>query len=114
MGLSLFLSLLAAVAMAYASTFGVFLGIALVYGLVSGGGLTLGYSIGSRRFPEASRGESFGKLSGAALIGGAVAPALAALLARSTIEAVYWMNALIYVALIAVCLVFLRGTATED
>ncbi len=30
--------------------------IALVYGLVSGGGLTLGYTIGSRRFPEASRG----------------------------------------------------------
>ena len=48
-GLSLFASLLAAIAMAYMSTFEAFLGVALVYGLVSGGGLTLGYSIGSRR-----------------------------------------------------------------
>ena len=108
-GLSLFLSLLAAAAMAYVSTFAAFLGVALVYGLVSGGGLTLGYSIGSRRFPEASRGASFGRLSGAALIGGAVAPAIAALVARSALEDVYWMNALIYAALIAAAFSFLRG-----
>ena len=109
-GLSLFLSLLAAMAMAYMSSFGAFLGVALVYGLVSGGGLTLGYSIGSRRFPEASRGASFGKLSGAALIGGAVAPGLAAFVARSALEDVYWMNALIYAILIGVAASFLRGS----
>jgi DHA1 family multidrug resistance protein-like MFS transporter len=107
--LSLVLSLLAAVAMARVSTFAAFLGVALVYGLVSGGGLTLGYSIGSRRFSEASRGASFGRLSGAALVGGAVAPALAALIARSSIQNVYWMNALVYGALLAVGLFFLRS-----
>jgi DHA1 family multidrug resistance protein-like MFS transporter len=111
--LSLFFSLLAAVAMAYASSFQTFLAIALVYGLVSGGGLTLGYSIGSRRFPEASRGASFGKLSGAALIGGAVAPALAALVARSSLGNVYWMNAIIYVLLIVIAIAFLREVSYE-
>jgi MFS family permease len=109
-GLSLFLSLLAAIAMAYMSSFAAFLGVALVYGLVSGGGLTLGYSIGSRRFPEASRGASFGQLSGAALIGGAVAPGFAAFVARSALEEVYWMNALIYAILIGVSASFLRGS----
>lgn len=108
-GLSLFLSLLAAIAMAWVSTFGAFLGVALVYGLVSGGGLTLGYSIGSRRFPEVSRGASFGRLSGAALIGGAIAPAIAAFVARSALADVYWMNALIYAILIGAAATFLRG-----
>lgn len=108
-GLSLFLSLLAALAMAHVATFGAFLGVALVYGLVSGGGLTLGYSIGSRRFPEASRGASFGRLSGAALIGGAVAPAIAAFVARSALVDVYWMNAAIYAVLIGAALTLLRG-----
>lgn len=112
--LSLFLSLLAALAMARMATFAGFLGVALVYGLVSGGGLTLGYSIGSRRFPEASRGASFGKLSGAALIGGAIAPAFAAFVARSGLENVYWMNALIYLALIAMAVLFLRGPAIRS
>jgi len=109
--LSLFLSLLAALAMAHVATFGAFLGVALVYGLVSGGGLTLGYSIGSRRFPEASRGASFGRLSGAALIGGAVAPAIAAFVARSALVDVYWMNALIYAILIGTAASLLRGPA---
>lgn len=113
LGLSLFLSLLAAVAMAYVSSFAAFLGVALVYGLVSGGGLTLGYSIGSRRFPEASRGASFGRLSGSALIGGAIAPALAALAARSALEDVYWMNAVIYAVLIGASFSFLRGPASR-
>jgi DHA1 family multidrug resistance protein-like MFS transporter len=111
---SLLSSLFAAAAMAYAGSFETFLAIALVYGLVSGGGLTLGYSIGSRRFPEASRGASFGKLSGAALIGGAVAPALAALAARSSLANVYWMNALIYALLIGTSAAFLRAPARAD
>ena len=113
-GLSLFLSLLAAFAMASVSTFGAFLWVALVYGLVSGGGLTLGYSIGSRRFPEASRGASFGRLSGAALIGGAISPAIAALVARSALEHVYWMNAGIYFILIGAAVWFLRAPANRS
>ena len=82
--------------MGYAPTFSIFLGLALVFGLVSGGSLTLGYSIGSRKFGEAARGAFFGRLSGAALIGGAVAPAIAASVARSSLPNVYWMNALVY------------------
>lgn len=109
LGLSLFASLLAAVAMAYAPTFRAFLGVALIYGLVSGGSLTLGYSIGSRRFTEATRGASFGRLSGAALIGGAVAPAIAAFVARPSLAAVYWMNGLIYAVLIVVAARFQRS-----
>lgn len=110
LSISLFFSLLAAVGMAQASTFGAFLSVALLYGLASGGSLTLGYSIGSRRFNEAERGASFGKLSGAALVGGAVAPAMAAFVARWSLENVYWMNALIYAALIAIAVLFLRGS----
>lgn len=108
LGLSLGGSLLAAVAMAYAPTFEVFLGVALVYGLISGGSLTLGYTIGSRRFGEASRGAYFGRLSGASLIGGALAPAIAAFVARGAMERVYWMNALIYLGLIGAASVMLR------
>lgn len=101
-------SLLAAVAMSYAPSYPAFLAVALVYGLVSGGALTLGYSAGSRRFGETARGAFFGRLSGAALIGGAVAPGLAAFVARGSMGAVYWMNAAIYAALIALALTVLR------
>lgn len=100
LGVSLLLSLLAAIWMAYVETFEAFLGVAVVFGLVSGGSLTLGYSIGSRSFSEAARGASFGKLSGAALIGGAVSPSIAAFVARWRLEDVYWMNAAIYALLI--------------
>lgn len=106
-GFSLLLSLFANLAMARATSFETFLGIALFYGLVSGGSLTLGYSIGSMRFSADSRGASFGKLSGAALVGGAISPAMAALVARSSLENVYSMNMLIYAALIATSWLFL-------
>lgn len=101
---SLVLSLIVAAWMAYLTTFIAFLGVALVFGAVSGGSLTLGYSIGSRRFAEEARGASFGKLSGAALIGGAVSPALAAFIARLGLEGVYWMNAGIYALVLVVSL----------
>jgi DHA1 family multidrug resistance protein-like MFS transporter len=115
LGVSLLLSLVAAVAMAYAPSYDSFLAVALVYGLVSGGSLTLGYTIGSRRFGEASRGAYFGRLSGAALVGGAVAPALAALVARASMERVYWMNAAIYaVLMIAVLHLFREGRRQES
>ena len=108
LGVSLMLSLGTALAMGYAPTFPIFLAIAAGFGLVSGGSLTLGYSLGSKRYGEAARGAFFGKLSGAALIGGAVAPAIAAFVARSALVNVYWMNACIYAALIAVTLFALR------
>ena len=39
-----------------------------------------------------------------------MAPAIAAFVARSSLEDVYWMNALIYGVLIAASLLFLRGS----
>jgi len=112
---SLALSLLAALAMGYAPGFAAFLGIAVLYGLVSGGSLTLGYTIGSRRFGESARGAYFGRLSGAALIGGAVSPSVAAFVARSGMAMVYWMNVVIYAGLILATLAFLRRPpATSD
>ena len=114
LALSLFASLIAAVAMGHMPSFPAFLGVALVYGLVSGGTLTLGYSIGSRRFSEASRGASFGRLSGAALIGGAIAPAIAAFVARPALQGVYWMNGFIYIALMVVVSLFLRGSTARS
>jgi MFS family permease len=107
---SLALSAIAAVAMGHVATFEAFLVVAGLYGLISGGSLTLGYTIGSRRFDEATRGASFGKLSGAALVGGAVSPALAAFVARSDLANVYWMNAVIYAVLIGVVIAFLRAS----
>ncbi len=107
-GLSLGLSLLAALAMGYVTSFPGFLGVAVLYGLVSGGALTLGYTIGAGRFDAATRGASFGRLSGAALVGGAVSPAIAAFVARSSLANVYCMNALIYAVLIAAAVMFLK------
>ena len=52
---SLSFSLAAAIWMAYVQSFRAFLGVAAIFGLVSGGTLTLGYTIGSRRFAQASR-----------------------------------------------------------
>jgi MFS family permease len=101
--------------MGYAPGFAAFLGIAVLYGLVSGGSLTLGYTIGSRRFGESARGAYFGRLSGAALIGGAVSPSVAAFVARSGMALVYWMNVVIYAGLIIATLAFLRRPrATSD
>lgn len=114
LALSLAGSAACAIFMSLAASFSSFLAVALVYGLVSGGALTLGYSAGSRRFGEAAKGAFFGRLSGAALIGGAVAPGLAAFVARFSMEAVYWMNAALYVLLIVVALAWLRGAPSRD
>ena len=100
MSVSLALSLASALAMGVASSFLQFLAVAGLYGLVSGGSLTLGYTIGSRRIDEASRGAQFGRLSGAALVGGAISPSIAAFAARASFDAVYWMNAFVYLCLL--------------
>ena len=64
--------------------------------------------MGWRGFGAAARGAFFGRLWGAALIGGAIAPAIAALVARSSLANVYWMNAIIYALLLAITLPLLR------
>lgn len=87
--------------MAVVPTFAVFLALAVAFGLVSGGTLALGYTIGARTVPEEQRGAAFGFLSGAALFGGAVAPSVAGVLAHWHMKGIYYLDALIYLALLA-------------
>ena len=58
------------------------LGLAVLLGLVSGGSLTLCYTIGGLMVPEAVRTTAFGFFSGAALFGGALSPTVAGLVAH--------------------------------
>ena len=63
--------------MALVPSFELVLGLAVLLGLVSGGSLTLCYTIGGLMVPEAVRTTAFGFFSGAALFGGAVSPSVA-------------------------------------
>ncbi len=70
-------------------------------GLASGGALTLCYTIGGLAVPGERRAAAFGFFSGAALFGGAVAPAAAGLLAHLGLRSIYWVNAALFVLLAA-------------
>ena len=75
------------------------LGLAVLLGLVSGGSLTLCYTIGGLMVPEAVRTTAFGFFSGAALFGGALSPTVAGLVAHASLRGIYWVDAALYVAL---------------
>jgi DHA1 family multidrug resistance protein-like MFS transporter len=94
--------------MALVPSYELVLGLAVLLGLVSGGSLTLCYTIGGLMVPEAVRTTAFGFFSGAALFGGALSPTVAGLVAHASLRGIYWVDAAIYVAL-AVALA--RGTA---
>ena len=68
--------------MALVPRFDHLLGLAVLLGLVSGGTLTLCYTIGGLMVPAAVRTTAFGFFSGAALFGGAVSPSVAGLVAH--------------------------------
>jgi DHA1 family multidrug resistance protein-like MFS transporter len=87
--------------MALVPSFGLMLGLALLLGLVSGGSLTLCYTIGGLMVPEQVRATAFGFFSGAALFGGAVSPSVAGLVAHASLRGIYWVDALIYLGLAA-------------
>ncbi len=74
------------------------LGVAL--GLVSGGSLTLCYTIGGLMVPESVRTTAFGFFSGAALFGGALSPSFAGLVAHASLRGIYWVDACLYLALV--------------
>jgi len=86
--------------MAFVPSFGVFLVLAVGFGLLSGGTLALGYTIGAQTVPEEQRGAAFGFLSGAALFGGAVAPSVAGILAHWKLEGIYYLDSLLYILLL--------------
>lgn len=75
--------------------------LACVLGLVSGGALTLSYTIGGLLIPPERRTSAFGVFSGAALVGGAVSPAVAGALAHVDLKAIYVVNAALFALLAA-------------
>jgi DHA1 family multidrug resistance protein-like MFS transporter len=87
--------------MALVPRFGLILGLAVLLGLVSGGSLTLCYTIGGLMVPTAVRTTAFGFFSGAALFGGAISPTVAGLVAHLSLRGIYWVDAALYLALAA-------------
>jgi DHA1 family multidrug resistance protein-like MFS transporter len=85
--------------MALVPRFELMLGLAVLLGLVSGGSLTLCYTIGGLMVPEAGRTTAFGFFSGAALFGGALSPTVAGLVAHLALRGIYWVDAALYLAL---------------
>jgi DHA1 family multidrug resistance protein-like MFS transporter len=87
--------------MALVPRFGMILGLAVLLGLVSGGSLTLCYTIGGLMVPAGVRTTAFGFFSGAALFGGAISPTVAGLVAHLSLRGIYWVDAALYLALAA-------------
>jgi DHA1 family multidrug resistance protein-like MFS transporter len=90
---------LAVAPMALVPSFEPILGLAVLLGLVSGGSLTLCYTIGGLMVPGAVRTTAFGFFSGAALFGGALSPTVAGLVAHFALRGIYWVDAALYVVL---------------
>jgi DHA1 family multidrug resistance protein-like MFS transporter len=89
--------------MALVRTFPAMLLLALLLGLVSGGALTLAYTIGGLTVPEAHRATAFGFFSAAALFGGAISPSVAGLLVHWDLRGIYYVDTAIF-AMLAVAL----------
>ena len=89
------------------------LGLATLLGLVSGGALTLCYTIGGLLVPAEHRTTAFGFFSGAALFGGAVSPSFAGLIAHWELRGIYYVDALLFAALAAFLPRGLKGTASS-
>jgi DHA1 family multidrug resistance protein-like MFS transporter len=100
LGASLLGGALTLLPMAFASTFGVLVGLAVALGLASGGSLTLCYTIGGLMVAPEVRGAAFGFFAGAALFGGAVSPSVAGLLAQWDLAGIFYLDTALYVVLI--------------
>lgn len=85
--------------MAAVSSFGSLVLLAVLLGLASGGSLTLCYTIGGFMVPVDIRATAFGFFSGAALFGGAVSPSVAGVLAYWELRGIYYLDAVLFVAL---------------
>ena len=93
------------IAMALVPSYRGFLGLAVLGGLVSGGSLTLCYTIGGLMVPSRVRTTAFGFFSGAALFGGAVAPTVAGLVAHVALRGIYWVDGALFLLVAAVLVV---------
>jgi MFS family permease len=113
--LTLALGGLTVLPMAWVARFGPLLGLAALLGLVSGGSLTLCYTIGGLLAGPERKGTAFGVFSAAALFGGSVSPSVAGLLAGWNLRGIYYLDAALLLglggALVAGALPPLRATA---
>jgi MFS family permease len=87
--------------MALIASFPMFVLLALLLGLASGGALTLCYTIGGLMVAPDQRATAFGFFSGAALFGGAISPTVAGLLAHWELRGIYYLDAALFVLLTA-------------
>lgn len=97
--------------MAFARSLGQILFLGLCLGLVSGGALTLSLTIGGLLVPADRRTSAFGMFSGANLLGGAVAPAVAGALAHLDLKAIYFVDAALFASLASALAVWRRAIA---
>jgi MFS transporter, DHA1 family, multidrug resistance protein len=79
---------------------GEFLLLRIAAGLLTGGAVTLGYTVGGAAIPAERRATYYGILSSTALLGGAVGPLGGGLLAGLALRAPLYFSALIYLALL--------------
>lgn len=84
--------------MAWVARFSPMLALAALLGLVSGGSLTLCYTIGGLLAGPDRRATAFGFFSAAALFGGSVSPTVAGLLAGWNLRGIYYVDAALLMA----------------
>jgi DHA1 family multidrug resistance protein-like MFS transporter len=100
--------------MALVPSFGPLLLLGMALGLVSGGALTLCYTMGGLLISSDRRATAFGFLSAAALFGGSVSPSVAGLLARWDLRGIFFLDGALYVALALALLIGLRRHDGSD
>ena len=69
--------------------------------LLAGGTLTLALTAASHTIPGEHRGSGYGILSGTRVLGGAVGPLIAGLMAGFSIRSIFVFNAVIYILMMA-------------
>lgn len=84
------------------------LGLRLLLGLVAGGSLAMGYTLGTNLVPPERTGLALGVLSSGALMGSASAPFLAGIVGRFNLRAVFAVDVLCYLLALGVVHVWLR------
>ena len=94
--------------MAGVSSYAQLVGLAVLFGLASGGSLTLCYTVGGLMVPAERRATAFGFFAGAALFGGSISPSVAGLLAHWDLHGIYYVDTLLCLGLAAALLPGLR------
>ena len=100
--------------MAWVPSYGYLLALGVLLGLASGGALTLCYTIGGLTVPESRRATAYGFLSGAALLGGAVSPSFAGLLAHWDVRGIFWLDAALFAFTALIPLPRATGASAAD